>query len=730
MAISRTFFSLILLSSIAASTFAADGSLVGRVTTKGEPLVGVNVFILGTVRGTTTDGRGEYHISSVSAGSYSIVFSAVGYRRQTRTNVAVEEGQETRLDIDMVQEPVQTDQIVVTASRRAQSLQDAPVSISLLDAAQVEQRNSLTIDDALRYIPGVNITGSQVNVRGSSGYSRGAGSRVLMLLDGVPFIAGDTGELNFESIPIGMVDRVEVVKGASSALYGSSALGGVINIITKPISETPETDVRTYTGLYNRPSFTQWRWTDKNRWFNGQSISHSIKAGDLGLALFFSRQIDDGYRLNDYRRRYNFYLKTTEEISPSSSLMMNFGMLYQYGGQFLYWRNLDSALVPPILQQNDNVKSIRYYLNGAYSTVVSDNAFLTIKGLWYHNDWGFETLHGYGRAESLSDDFRLNLLSTVILDRSQILTAGLDGTLDFIGGDVISDRTVDGFAAYAQDELAVSDEFTLTFGARYDYQKIGVTGTNGKLNPKIALTITPTPGTTVRASYGQGFRVPSVAEAFISASVSGIQTVPNVDLQPEKSYSYEVGVLQMLEGFGSLDFAAFRSDYDNLIEPGLVLSGQVLQIQWRNVTKARVQGIETGLKLGAFDGALTWGIGYTYVYPEDLTNHDLLKYRPRHLFYTNLLARAWVFSAGADFRFVSRVDRIDNELVETGIIPDGDERTDNLVTDIRLGAEIPFEGFPLSVSFNINNLFQRNYVELIGNMMPPRTYTFVLETRL
>ena len=244
--------------------------------------------------------------------------------------------------------PVQFDQVVVTASKRAQSLAEVPVSLAVLDAVEIRQRNALVLDDALRYIPGVNMTGFQVNIRGSSGYSRGAGSRVLMLLDGIPFITGDTGELNFETIPIGQVDRIEVVKGASSALYGSNALGGVINVITKEIPETPSTNVRLYGGMYNKPSYDQWKWSSKSRFLNGQSVSHSYRVGDLGIALFLSRQFDDGYRRNDYRRRYNFYVKVKEDYANNSALTMTFGLLYQYGGQYLYWRSLDSALIPPL----------------------------------------------------------------------------------------------------------------------------------------------------------------------------------------------------------------------------------------------------------------------------------------------------------------------------------------------------------------------------------------------
>ncbi|MBP1649048.1 MAG: TonB-dependent receptor plug, partial [Bacteroidetes bacterium] len=222
----------------------AAGSIAGRVTggSQAEAIVGANVLLRGTTRGTTTDIQGAYRLRDVFPGTYTLIFSIVGYERVTRSGVVVEEGKETVVNVGMDQAPVQAEQIVVTASKRDQSLEDVPVSISILDAADIQRRNSQAIDDALRYVPGVNMTGTQVNIRGSSGYSLGAGSRVLMLLDGIPFIAGDTGELNFEAIPMGQVDRIEVVKGASSALYGSNALGGVINVITKPIPEGTATD--------------------------------------------------------------------------------------------------------------------------------------------------------------------------------------------------------------------------------------------------------------------------------------------------------------------------------------------------------------------------------------------------------------------------------------------------------------------------------------------------------
>src|SRR5512140_1089848 len=248
MAMMRRIFSVLILPGLLTQACLAAGSIAGRVmgVSQSEAIVGANVLLRGTTRGTTTDTQGRYRLADLAPGKYTLVFSIVGYQRLTRTDIAVEDGKETTVNVTMTQAPVQAEQVVVRANKREQSLQDVPVSMSVVDAADIQQRNSLTIDEALRYVPGVNITGTQVNIRGSSGYSLGAGSRVLLLLDGVPFLAGDTGELNFESIPMGQVDRIEVVKGASSALYGSNALGGVVNVITKPIQDGTTTDLPLY----------------------------------------------------------------------------------------------------------------------------------------------------------------------------------------------------------------------------------------------------------------------------------------------------------------------------------------------------------------------------------------------------------------------------------------------------------------------------------------------------
>jgi outer membrane receptor for ferrienterochelin and colicins len=733
MVIKRNFMMSVLLPVLWTTGVAAGGSVIGKVTARdsGDPLAGATVMVQGTVRGTTTNLKGEFHIAGLPAGKYILVFSMVGYHRETITDLVVEEGAEKSLAVTLAPTPIQTEQVVITASKRPQSLEEVPVSISILDATALAERNSLTIDEGLRYIPGVNMTGYQVNIRGSSGYSRGAGSRVLLLLDGVPFLAGDSGELDFEAIPANQVERVEVVKGASSALYGSNALGGVINVITKAIPESPETMLRTYVGFYNEPSNSQWRWSDHRRFLDGMSISHAKRSEDLGMVFFASRQRNEGYRQNDAQTRYNFYLKTEQDFSTLSSLNLTFGLLYQYGGQFLYWRNLDSALIPPVSQETDNIKSIRYYASGLYNNVLSDNALLTVKGIWFHTDWGFETINQVGRNESVGDALETEGTLNLMLHRTHTLTFGFANRVDIVAADIFGDHVGYGWALYGQDELKLAEDVNVTLGARFDYQALGLSEPSGQFNPKAAIAYTPAEGTTLRASVGRGFRMPTIAEAFITGEVTNLLALPNTDMRPERSLSYEIGLSQSISDWGKFDVAGFRTDFDDLIEAGLVVSSSSLpSIQWRNVTRARVQGFEAALSLGLLEGGFHFNAGYTYVSPEDLTTNDFLKYRPRHVLTTNLQAHLGPFMAGADFRYISRVDRIDEELVDVGIVPDGDERVPIYVTDVRVGLDLSRFHIPCGATINVNNLFQHNYVELIGNLMPPRTYVLTLEGRL
>lgn len=717
----RAFFVILLAGHLCYSSIA--GTVRGKVVGEGEGLPGVSVSLLGTTRGTITGPSGEFSIRDISPGGYEVIFSLIGYQRESRRVTVDDQDTEIILEVSLAASPVWIDPIVVTASKREQSFQDVPVSVSIVDGSDIAARNVVTLDEALRYVPGVNLTEFQVNVRGSSGYSRGAGSRVLMLVDGIPFLTGDTGEMNFETIPAGQVDRIEVVKGASSALYGSSALGGVINVLTKRIPNGSSTTIRTYGGLYESPSFTRWEWGGGTRLLDGQSLTHSFRTDRTGILAHVSRIADDGFRQNDFRRRYNGYVKTDIDLSAHDALTFTGNLLHQRRGSFLYWKDLQHALVPPDQQQGDRVQSTRFFLSGQYRHVSSPVLSFAGRSIWFRNNWNdtIDTLTN----ESTSDVVRTEVQATWLPAPDHVLTVGVEGSATNINADLFGSRSGNGIALYVQDEIELGEGLKVTLGARFDHQDLDSLESRSQFNPKLGVVFVPAAGTTFRGSMGRGFRTPSAAEAFVTAQAGGVDIIPNLALQAERSTSYEIGVSQLLGGFAFLDIALFQSEFKNLIEPRFVEIGGVLKAQFDNVTRARVRGFETSVAAGIIDRLATVRIGHTYIDPIDLTLDEILKYRPRHLLYSTFSFHPSPYSFEVDVRHISRVERIDKEF--SVFVADAEERVSISVVDMRVSGEFPLAGASLSLTMNVKNIFQYNYVELVGNLSPPRTYLLSLQ---
>ncbi|MDZ7346820.1 MAG: TonB-dependent receptor plug domain-containing protein, partial [candidate division KSB1 bacterium] len=216
------------------------GTISGRVTDAktGLPLPGANVVVIGTIYGASTDADGRYVVQKLPPGIYSLRISMMGYRSMQATDVRVQINRETRIDAALEETYIEMDPVVVIAGKSKQRLDEANVSISVVTARDIERRNAVDIKEALETAPGVNFIGDQINIRGSTGYTFGAGNKVLLLLDGVPVYASDTGQFNWDMLPPLDIEQVEILKGAGSTLWGASALGGVVNIITK--DPTPE----------------------------------------------------------------------------------------------------------------------------------------------------------------------------------------------------------------------------------------------------------------------------------------------------------------------------------------------------------------------------------------------------------------------------------------------------------------------------------------------------------
>ena len=141
----------------------------------------------------------------------------------------------TNLKVRLVPSKFDFKTVVISAGKHAQRIEEVPVSMEVLKPKYIENSNQTTMETAVEQIPGVTVIDGQANIRGGSGFSYGAGSRVLVLVDDLPLLAGDAGDVKWSFLPIENIGQVEVIKGASSALFGSSALNGVINMRTVEI---------------------------------------------------------------------------------------------------------------------------------------------------------------------------------------------------------------------------------------------------------------------------------------------------------------------------------------------------------------------------------------------------------------------------------------------------------------------------------------------------------------
>ena len=714
---------LILFVMLILSNINTAQTVAGNVADEsGKALIGANVILRGTSIGTATNEEGYFELKNLPPNNYELEISMVGYSKFISEEFNLSEGVTKNFSVELTEKAFQADQVIVTAGKYEQNISELAVSAEIITAEEFSSKNYLKLDDALRYAPGVNVTLDQVSIRGSSGYSRGAGTRVLVAIDGFPIYTGDTGEIIWEIVPVTDLARVEIIKGAASSLYGSTAIGGVINVITKNIPSTPLTFVKSYFGIYADPSHDEWKWTDSRRTFNGQTISHSNRKNKFGYSISFSRTEDLSYRANDWRKRYAGFIKTNYFFSENTSIDFLATGYFQNRGTFNFWKDANNALLPPDEDVGQTVPSNRLVSGIKLNHRLNKKLGFLLRTSLYRTHWE-------DRSESANT-------STTYLSRNEIQTSyDYSEKLKNISGAEISYGTVESnifsnpkstaFGVYSQFDYHFEFPLFLTAGVRFDYSRIDTLNSFGSFSPKFGLNYKLDAATILRSSFAKGFRAPTLAETFTETVTSGIRVKPNPDLISEENYSFEFGVNRSFGDFMNLDLAIFQSEYFDFIEPGIdPADGQIF---FDNTTRARIQGFEiiNKLDLTALNSELVFG--YTYLWARDIENNLPLKYRPRHLFYSSAQTQYKFLEFGVNFRYWSRVEAIDDELVTLGFVPQGDKRVEVILLDFTLGANLFTFGLPGKFYINLNNSLNYNYVEMIGNLSPVRNISLSLE---
>jgi outer membrane receptor for ferrienterochelin and colicins len=706
---------------LTAQTFSISGEVTDSL---GNSLTQVNIIVLETKTGAASDKNGKYFIENLKPGSYTLGFSIIGYQTESLPNITITDKPVT-LNVVLREQPVESEQVIVTAGKYEQKISELPVSAEVLGSEIISKKNFSDLEDVLRYVPGVNMTDDQISIRGSSGYSRGAGSRVLLAIDGIPFYTGDTGETIWEVVPLTTLDHIEITKGAASSLYGSTAIGGVVNLITKKIPENQTVFLKSYIGAYDKPAYDEWDWSGEYRMFNGQTISYANTFNDVGFYASFSRLEDTGYKQNNFSKRYIGFLKGDIKLTATSSLMLHANIFNKKSGNFVYWRDSHNALVPPQSDLGQVVKADRNMFGAIYKQVLSDNILLNIKGSYYHTYWDDGA---NPNNKSKTDLFRGEVQLNSSFSNSFVIVSGLEASGAQVNSNLFGNPTSFSLGGYSHADWKFDVPLIASIGLRYDYNKLDTLKASNALSPKLGFNYKFSDNLIFRTSVGTGFRAPTPAEAFTSTTTSGITVKPNPNLKSETNLTIEGGINYKLDKPVTFDFALFNNEFYDFIEPGVDPADGL--IIFDNVTRARIQGLEfqSLIDLEQFNTNIT--LSYTYLWARNIEEKKVLKYRPRNVFYLRLDYSLHNFIAGADFRYWSRVEEIDNELIDLGLVPDGQLRVDVYVLDLRAGYNLTLSGIPLRIFLNVNNILNYNYVELIGNLAPIRNFSLSVEVPL
>ncbi len=762
--------------------FSQQSVIKGVVTDAetGITLPGVNVIVDKT-GGVASDVDGKYSLP-ISKGAHTIVFKFVGYNDETRT-VNIKDGETLIVDVKMKSEVKVLDAVVVSAGKFDQKLSDVTVSMEVIKADFIKNSNVTSLEESLQKIPGLNIMDKQPSIRGGSGYSFGAGSRVLFLVDDIPMITGASGEARWDFAPIENVQQVEVIKGASSALYGSSALNGVINYRTAYPGIMPKTVITTIFGQYSKPERKEIIWWGNNSpIFASTRFFHSRQIGNFDLTFGGFISSNNGYRTNNAEDRYriNGTLRYRDKKIKGLSYELSANYMRRIGDVFLLWTDGDSGV---------------YKCNESFKQEIN-NSYLNLYPIltWYKNDSTKHSFKGrYFQIHNTNNTGQDNFddmyyaeynfykgFPSKELNWNNGICANYNESVAEIYGDLKHFGSSVGFFSQIDKKF---NRLNVSLGGRIEGYRIDDDAMKFKPVLRSGVNYSFTESSFLRASFGMGYRYPTIAERYTATSTGDLKVFPNPDLQPETGYSTEIGFKQGFKLLGwnaYADLAAFYTRYHNMIEfmfnyhnPDSVTlvayppTSPNYFLNWvgfkaENVRNAEISGIEFVVAGGGnFIGLpASLLLGYIYNNPIDIdvtadsmksTGENILKYRFYHNAKADFSIEVKKLTFGFNFEYQSHIINIDKIFEDTVRAPNGITPLFNpatgkyamilpglkeyrekhnkgfVVFDMRIGWKV---NESVHLNFTAKNIFNKEYMMRPGDVQPPRTFLIQLSVKV
>ncbi len=581
-------------------------------------------------------------------------------------------------------------------------------------------------------MPGVQVAGNQVNVRGSSGFSYNTGSRVLFLLDGVPLLSPDADGVPLDLIPSAAIERIEVTRGPGSALYGGSALGGVIQVITRDAPSELFAEASVQAGLTFRPGTRsgarrgaaaisrdptvrrRFRWADQAsasaggcRWplwptrATSSADVPSACAGSAALTYALTPRTRVGLTALARRSRSDAFLYWNSLADPLSVGRLEFGSVRASGAS----RNVSDAVtfIPQIVHSSARV------------TLTMDARVTTL---------GLRPLDANDTPRTLADGttgIRYGASAQALWQAGGVLwTTGVSGDANSVRASVFSSSTFlaqPEVGAFVQAERRVGQAHVTT-GLRGDAYFIDSGDVERQLSPSLAIRYPVAGGLIVRTSIGTGFRVPSIAERFVD-DTSFLPLASNVELRPETSLGLDAG-LRFARGAWEAEATFFAARYRRLTEA--VFVPDLGAFQFRNVASARTIGTEN--RIGYRNRKWDAWIAYQLIRTRDDATGDPLPFRPAHLAQAHAGWKSSRWALGTFGRYQSAPSNTQTDFAR--FVPDANRLGDARVIDLYVQA---YAG-PFSVQLNVRNALNYAYAERPASLAPARSIDVTLTARL
>ena len=712
----KKFYLLILFFSI---SFSQDLKFFGTILnnqTK-EPIIDANIVFLGTDFGSASDKEGNFSVTNLKGIKYEILISAIGYRDiLTSINLINQD----RYIFEMVPEPVLSSALNVIGRFPSKHL---PYFTQNITNEKISDYNYQTMSELFRNIGGVDVQTAHDNgrnanfsIRGSSDYKPGGyNNRVLVLLDGFQISMPYSGSIDWNAMPLDFLDRVEVVKGPVSSLYGQNSMGGIINLVTKNYSDE----------FYNaKATVGSYDSRDLN-------LTMSNITDNISYTALLQHKKGNGHRFNAQYEQNNFYTKIfNKKQDLSVSLIANKSVNGQPGfyiedrPSLTSYRisNRDSVYLQLFKKQtldaNNNIV-YSFSLNHFYTNYFDRDDIPTeeIQEQTFYNDTSLNLRAEYQKL--INNKSYLIFGSDIILEQSDIsIYRNIYDDLKQVTG---------GF--FAQNRIQLNERLLLGLGLRIDYRNVDRGNefsykSFSDVSPKINLTFKRDSFSTWNFALSKGFRSPSLSELFLQyESDYGLNTQGNPNLEPEQLYGLDISFDRSNKSNLTYSVSTFYYKYEDMID--FVYGLPVIALNRSDISSC---GLETNISY-QINSNLNLDLGYTYLRVNDINNIDPILYRPNHKFVSSIKYKSENISHIISMRYQSEQDYqdflSDEREYEGSEIKFPIEQLDSLVLFNYVGS------YELNnrdkITLKISNLFDKQY-ELIQDFpMPGRTLNIMLE---